>query len=1225
MDIAQLVFEIDSSSAITAEKNLDKLVKTSERVETSARKVKTATEMAGIGIAAGSSATDRATRSATQHAMALSQAERAMRSASEVSGTAFNAQGRYTTSVGANTAMLLQNARASAALEKEQAAAARAVQRLTSAHDPLGGEILKTNARLAEAAKLYQSGALSAQEYARATDGLQAKIGNLQTAQASGVKSSGALQNATLNLGRQFTDIGVQLAGGQNPFLVLTQQLPQIVDGFQVAKMQGLGFRQVLAGIGATLAPFLPAIIAIGTVAAAAFGGAALAARTLNDDNKKLVASLGLTEKQLEHLKDKGVETGITIGDVFKGTFNYIKGAVAPALKPVMKWFDDLFDNITKGVVFTVKVIAGGFAGAFAGVKAIWSELPAVMGDLFASGANLAISAIEKLLNFATSGINSLIEKANSISAKVNGPQIGTLGQFSLGRVDNPNAGAASRTADDAAAAVAEAYKKAGAGVDKVFAGIGTEIIKAAKARIKKAAGDEGASKKAASEPRDMSEERSAQIAAQIEQALADELRARLSMAKEVSDRADLERQIASATAASKQARIDAQIAAIADDKGLSDLKKAELSKELERLKLVEFSIADIQRRAINEKELADLAAEASAKAAASAQNAIDLLQAQSDLSRSTTERRLIADQILALEQAEERRKLELAAVSEASTQTERDIAKARLAILDKVHASQRATDNDQLQAAYREHYDAVGAATDAFRSQNWGALFTSLREAFGNLKAAFGKAGTTMDKIGALAGIAAGVGNAIGGTAGGALSGAASGAMAGAVFGPWGALAGGIIGGIGGIFGASKAKKQAKAQAAAQKAAEEAQRQEQISNTTFQIDVDLLRLQGKEIEAVAKEREKELASLAALSPALAEQKKAYYAAADAAELAAKASEKAAEVEARRSSIQAEIDKLTMSDADLLAASRAKERAASVALDPALGALIDQLFGLQDAAVAAEAAQKTAEDAAKAQQDALDASFEAQKGYADSLDKVSDQVVAAAERQAEAMRALGDSFMNALQNAEALSKSLQSFADGLLNELGQGGQQQNYAASRASFLANAQSGNFDQAQAQAFLDASKATSTSSAAYQSDVALVRYLALGKVDELKAYPANLAALFRSIQADAQAKASSGLPGYANGGAMQLNGLPGIDQNVLSLNGNDIARVGDGEHLYFNKPGPPTNDNDLAAVVAELRQDLGEVIAAVRQGTISTNRVRKVIERWDDDGLPEERETA
>jgi hypothetical protein len=46
--------------------------------------------------------------------------------------------------------------------------------------------------------------------------------------------------------------------------------------------------------------------------------------------------------------------------------------------------------------------------------------------------------------------------------------------------------------------------------------------------------------------------------------------------------------------------------------------------------------------------------------------------------------------------------------------------------------------------------------------------------------------------------------------------------------------------------------------------------------------------------------------------------------------------------------------------------------------------------------------------------------------------------------------------------------------------------------------------------------------------------------------------------------------GLPGFANGGGGVLGGLHGLDTNLLSLNGNPIARVTRGEHLRITPDG-------------------------------------------------------
>jgi hypothetical protein len=44
--------------------------------------------------------------------------------------------------------------------------------------------------------------------------------------------------------------------------------------------------------------------------------------------------------------------------------------------------------------------------------------------------------------------------------------------------------------------------------------------------------------------------------------------------------------------------------------------------------------------------------------------------------------------------------------------------------------------------------------------------------------------------------------------------------------------------------------------------------------------------------------------------------------------------------------------------------------------------------------------------------------------------------------------------------------------------------------------------------------------------------------------------------------------GLPAFDSGGSFKINGFPGIDQNLLSLNGNPIARVSQGEIMDIRR---------------------------------------------------------
>lgn len=320
-----------------------------------------------------------------------------------------------------------------------------------------------------------------------------------------------------------------------------------------------------------------------------------------------------------------------------------------------------------------------------------------------------------------------------------------------------------------------------------------------------------------------------------------------------------------------------------------------------------------------------------------------------------------------------------------------------------------------------------------AIENHDWASGFAGLLNVLAKVEIALGKNATQLEKVQALAGIGMGVGSIVGGTAGAGISGAASGALSGAAFAGsklgtliapglgtiGGALIGGAVGLVGSLFGSSKAKKQQRAQEAAQRAAEEAQRQQTIADTSRALEISLLRAQGKELEAVAKEREAELAKLSALSPALAAQQQAVYAALDLADEQAKAAKltadqrsldiqllevmgrseealtmkradllaatdpllratqaqifaeedlakkraKQAEIVNAQASIQDRIDAITKTSAELLYLGREKELKAADALDASLGPMLLKLWEFEDAATkTAEATAKAAEE-----------------------------------------------------------------------------------------------------------------------------------------------------------------------------------------------------------------------------------------------------------------------
>lgn len=94
-------------------------------------------------------------------------------------------------------------------------------------------------------------------------------------------RAAGRVGNATRNLSFQLSDIGVQLSGGTSPFIVISQQGPQVVQALQDISASGARFGQVMRGIAlpgalaliSVLAPLATALLDSGDAADGATGG----------------------------------------------------------------------------------------------------------------------------------------------------------------------------------------------------------------------------------------------------------------------------------------------------------------------------------------------------------------------------------------------------------------------------------------------------------------------------------------------------------------------------------------------------------------------------------------------------------------------------------------------------------------------------------------------------------------------------------------------------------------------------------------------------------------------------------------------------------------------------------------------------------------------------------------------------------------------------------------
>ena len=143
-------------------------------------------------------------------------------------------------------------------------------------------------------------------------------------AQKAGI-SVGQYKAAMRTLPAQFTDIATQLAGGQNPWLILLQQGGQVKDSFggMIPMFRGLAGAITLPMVGAT-----SLAVATGALAYAWYQGNS----TLSDFNKTLVLSgnqAGLTADRMLTLSRAGQAAGLTFNQTSESLSALVKAGVS--------------------------------------------------------------------------------------------------------------------------------------------------------------------------------------------------------------------------------------------------------------------------------------------------------------------------------------------------------------------------------------------------------------------------------------------------------------------------------------------------------------------------------------------------------------------------------------------------------------------------------------------------------------------------------------------------------------------------------------------------------------------------------------------------------------------------------------------------------------------------------------------------------------------------------
>lgn len=603
--------------------------------------------------------------------------------------------------------------------------------------------------------------------------------------------STRKLSLAGLGLSRQFADIGVTAAMGMNPLMILIQQGPQVADQLAVMKMEGLGLSQVMKGLAASTWAFIAPLAPL-AAGAAVVGGALFLWKKHLDDTK---AALAATKEAAENL----LKTQTNVADA-------LAGAIAFTAK-----YEVANDNLTTALDGVFAAQDATYKAALAGVDASDLATKAILREAEAQ----KLLTVARLKDAAVQA-EARAKESQAAATKARGAanQSGLIVGFGLAGDPLALQAAQQAAADKFKTLGGEAAQRAAAqerDYAKALNASADALMKATlavpehtKAITAQTAGGRGTSRERSDAGRNVADY-IASLEAEIAQASRAELQNRLSLSRDIEERASLQKQIIAAELAEKTAALKAQAARIANDKGLSDADKAELTGKLQIVQLIEEAIAAAQSQAADEQASAELSRQSYEARITERQNLVDLLSSQADLTKSAFARNLVEGKILEAQNEIERLKLEEIIASAESTANEKAAARARLTVVEQIHANEKAllAEQTRLVDAIGEADDAVRGFKDAWRRHDWPGLLDNVERALQTIIAAsqqFGPMGGLFAGGSAVAGL-------VGGKTGSAISTGLGIAGLGASLGGWlsgGTLAAGVANGIVGLGGSA-------------------------------------------------------------------------------------------------------------------------------------------------------------------------------------------------------------------------------------------------------------------------------------------------------------------------------------------------------------------------------------------------------------------------------------
>lgn len=261
-------------------------------------------------------------------------------------------------------------------------------------------------------------------------------------AMATVARSSQMAAMQQKNLLFQLNDIGVSLAGGANPLLVIAQQGGQIATiwGPEEGGV-GRAFKETGNMALGLVTKFWPVAAVIGV----------------------LTAGVGAMTTEI----NKNQKQQVGWGDVVAATWQLASENILSAFQPVIDTLAGFWDWVSPMIAQGMNNTIGVFVFGFTAIKDSWALLPSAIGDLAIQAANNVTGALNDMLNKNRAQTVAWLQNmGNALGPILGGSFLGASGvlagspQLDLKPIDNPFAGAAGKLGGQLGQDAADAFGK---------------------------------------------------------------------------------------------------------------------------------------------------------------------------------------------------------------------------------------------------------------------------------------------------------------------------------------------------------------------------------------------------------------------------------------------------------------------------------------------------------------------------------------------------------------------------------------------------------------------------------------------------------------------------------------------------------------------------------------------------------------------------------------------